>query len=426
MRSVLFGLLFLLLSCGDTDLGGSLEVAPPGGDVQAPALSGSVSVSTNSGVNQTATMTWTAATDNVAITLYEVAVAVDSGDGNCTAADFSTSTINWHPMPTSTDFSGSGYQIQDSDTDNSGATLSVSLRGEVNYCSAVRALDEAGNTSDVIYSSVWNFNYVSCLERLQTEPTTTDGVYLMDPDGAGGSPAYSSFCDMTTQGGGWTLVIKYDSAQASAGSYALDAGAGRGDINATDLTDINATGNLTASVDVRPFVTNGATHFMHVGKTDDAATDSSTYVRVYFSEIYQVVIDTPANLFDSSLDSNNATALIGTAVSPTSAVRKDRWFEPDFTPMTVPDTDGDTSNVFVIDGGEGDAMFTNGNREGAVYTCGNSSGAAGHGDPKVQWGFRGADGSQQSYGGAIYIGTFCSSALTGCVPESQINMMFVR
>lgn len=44
----------------------------------------------------------------------------------------------------------------------------------------------------------------SCLKLLQANPGLSDGVYSIDPDGAGPLKAISTWCDMTTEGGGWT------------------------------------------------------------------------------------------------------------------------------------------------------------------------------------------------------------------------------
>ena len=38
----------------------------------------------------------------------------------------------------------------------------------------------------------------------------TDGVYTVDPDGTGPNAAYDCYCDMTNDGGGWTLVFNHD------------------------------------------------------------------------------------------------------------------------------------------------------------------------------------------------------------------------
>lgn len=52
--------------------------------------------------------------------------------------------------------------------------------------------------------------FKSCKEIITNFPNATSGVYIIDPDGsAGAQPAISCNCDMTTDGGGWTLVLNY-------------------------------------------------------------------------------------------------------------------------------------------------------------------------------------------------------------------------
>jgi hypothetical protein len=52
--------------------------------------------------------------------------------------------------------------------------------------------------------------YPSCWEILSANPGIPDGNYLIDPDGPGGVNAFNCSCDMTTDGGGWTLVSNYN------------------------------------------------------------------------------------------------------------------------------------------------------------------------------------------------------------------------
>lgn len=84
-----------------------------------------------------------------------------------------------------------------------------------------------GSTGGVGAGNGWIFireyEYpANCTEIKSKTPTAPDGLYTIDPDGAGGTAPQLVKCDMTTDGGGWTLVFNQN---ISDGGYFADAAA---------------------------------------------------------------------------------------------------------------------------------------------------------------------------------------------------------
>ncbi|MBM4353757.1 MAG: hypothetical protein FJ109_08165 [Deltaproteobacteria bacterium] len=77
--------------------------------------------------------------------------------------------------------------------------------------------------------------YVSCKDALAKIPGAADGPYTLDPDEAGPNPQFVALCDMTTAGGGWTLVMQTSDSSAYLYDNAVWTQPSGGSLTAGDL-----------------------------------------------------------------------------------------------------------------------------------------------------------------------------------------------
>jgi hypothetical protein len=119
------------------------------------------------------------------------------------------------------DSDGDGYGLEDNSKClcHADQLFSASLPGDCLDSDAdvnPAAAEDCGSDGDEDCSGAANDGcvYASCKEVMTSKPGATDGVHDIDPDGVGPVAPFKVWCDLTTAGGGWALVMQTSSTSA--------------------------------------------------------------------------------------------------------------------------------------------------------------------------------------------------------------------
>ncbi len=123
----------------------------------------------------------------------------------------------------------------------------------------------------------------SCKDLLAKAPNTPDGAYYINPDGG---PAYQVWCDMTTDGGGWTLAmrVKDDGKFGFGAAWWTDKNLLNEDGNGSVNPTLNANAKLGSFVNLAGTTVRGCKGAGGAGQCWQQSTGGSKSLTTLFGE----------------------------------------------------------------------------------------------------------------------------------------------
>jgi len=137
----------------------------------------------------------------ISLTLLPSAVTATSGT-NITASSF---TANWDAVSSATSYKLKVDNGVFTDIGNVTSFNVTGLTAGTTHTYSVQAVNAGGTGSSSNTISVTLNTLSSCLSW-KNAGANTNGIYSVDPDGSSSTANINVYCNMTTDGGGWTLA----------------------------------------------------------------------------------------------------------------------------------------------------------------------------------------------------------------------------